>query len=192
VVSAVGHEVDFTIADFAADLRAPTPSAAAELLVPDADAILRTLQREQAQLGQLLRRRLQAAAQRVDHAYTRLRAQHPRNRLRVGGERLAQLHARLQAQHPQIRLALRRERMGSLQQRLVATTSAQLEARRQHLSELARTLNAVSPLATLQRGYAIVLERENDHVVRTAEQARAIERLRVRFADGELPLRHDD
>ena len=191
VVSAVGHEVDFTIADFAADLRAPTPSAAAELLVPDGEAILRTLQREQAQLGQLLRRRLQAAAQRVDHAYTRLRAQHPRNRLRLGGERLAQLHARLQAQHPQIRLTLRRERLHSLQLRLVVTASARLEARRQHLSELARTLNAVSPLATLQRGYAIVLERENDRVVRTAEQARAIERLRVRFADGDALLRRD-
>ncbi|MGH8123104.1 MAG: exodeoxyribonuclease VII large subunit, partial [Rudaea sp.] len=135
---------------------------------------------------------LQAAAQRVDQAYTRLRAQHPRARLRLGGERLAQLHARLQSQHPRIRLAHSREPLQALRRRLHATTARQLESGTLRLNELARTLNAVSPLATLQRGYTIVLERESGHVVRTAEQARTIECFDVRFADGGLPLRRDD
>src|SRR5258706_12937254 len=87
IVSAVGPEIDFTISDFAADLRAPTPSAAAELLVPDARAIGNTLRREHAVLQQLMQRRLHSAAQRVDHAYARLRAQHPRVRLRAGDDR---------------------------------------------------------------------------------------------------------
>ena len=192
VVSAVGHEVDLTIADFAADLRAPTPSAAAELLVPDASETLRRLRRERAQLEQLLRRRLQNAAQRVDQAYTRLRAQHPRSRLRLGSERLAQLHARLQSQHPRIRLGQSREQLQALRRRLHATTVRHLQSSTLRLSELARTLNAVSPLATLQRGYAIVLERGGGYVVRTAEQARTVERFDVSFVDGSVPLRRDD
>ncbi|MBN8482592.1 MAG: exodeoxyribonuclease VII large subunit, partial [Xanthomonadales bacterium] len=80
VVSAIGHEVDFTIADFVADLRAPTPSAAAELLVPDRSDLLRGLRRECERLVQRLRARLQASAQRVDHLHARLQAARPTRR----------------------------------------------------------------------------------------------------------------
>ncbi|MFT3792032.1 MAG: exodeoxyribonuclease VII large subunit [Rudaea sp.] len=189
VVSAVGHEVDFTIADFAADLRAPTPSAAAELLVPDGTTIRRNLQREETRLETLFLRRLQNAAQRLDHAWARLRAQHPRARLQRGGERLAHLRARLQTQHPSIRLAQRREQLAALRQRLYAALDRRLDRRRQHLVELARTLNAVSPLATLQRGYAILLDRDNGEVLRTAEAAGKSAHLVARLADGEVRLR---
>ncbi len=192
VVSAIGHEVDFTIADFAADLRAPTPSAAAELLVPDATDLAHLLDRDRQRLEHALSRQLHSAAQRVDHAQARLRAQHPRNRLRTGSERLTQLRARLQAQHPHANLRAQHDGLRALRRRLRATTGYGLALRSQHLTELARTLNAVSPLATLQRGYAIVLERDSDRVVRSAEQARAMQRFDVRFADGNLPLRRDD
>jgi exodeoxyribonuclease VII large subunit len=189
VVSAVGHEVDFTIADFAADARAPTPSAAAEILVPDGAAIQRNLQRDEARLEALMQRRLQNAAQRLDHAWTRLRTQHPRARLQRGGERLAHLRARLQVQHPLIRLTQRREQLAALKQRLHAALDRRLDRRRQQLAELARTLNAVSPLATLQRGYAILLDRDSGEVLRTAEQVRAAPHLLARLADGEVALR---
>ncbi|MBN8888199.1 MAG: exodeoxyribonuclease VII large subunit [Rudaea sp.] len=191
VVSAIGHEVDFTIADFAADLRAPTPSAAAEILVPDGGAIRRTLQREEARLEALILRRLQNAAQRIDHAWARLRAQHPRARLQRGGERLAHLHARLQAQHPLIRLAQRSERLAALQRRLAVALERRLDSRKQHLAELARALNAVSPLATLQRGYAILLDRDDGHVLRSAAQVHAAPHLIARLADGDVPLRRE-
>jgi exodeoxyribonuclease VII large subunit len=191
VICAIGHEIDFTIADFAADLRAPTPSAAAELMVPDAGEILRRLLRDQVQLEQLLRRRLQSVAQRVDHAHMRLRAQHPRIRLRLGGERLAQLQVRLQSQHPQLRLLLRREHLHALRQRLQATTARHLESRALRLSEFGRTLNAVSPLATLQRGYAILLDRDGGRVLRSVEQARAAQHIQARLADGDIALRHE-
>jgi exodeoxyribonuclease VII large subunit len=178
VVSAIGHEIDFTIADFVADLRAPTPSAAAELIAPDLDAIRRTLEREHTVLTQLLQRRLRNDAQRVDQAYARLLAQHPRNRLRIGAERLAQLRARLRTQHPRTRIRLLHERLGQLWRRQQMAGTGALDLRARRLTDLARTLNAVSPLATLQRGYVILLI-DTDA------------RLTARFADGELLLRRD-
>ena len=95
VVSAVGHEIDFSIADFVADLRAPTPSAAAELLVPDAVAVDRHLRQLQQRLATLQQRRMQGNAQRVDHLLARLQAQRPQARLQRDRERLVHLHRRL-------------------------------------------------------------------------------------------------
>src|SRR5690349_19163612 len=97
VVSAVGHEIDFSIADFVADLRAATPSAAAELLVPDAVALRRHLGQLAQRLQLLQRRRLQAQTQRVDHLLARLQAQRPQARLARDRQRLEQLHRRLHA-----------------------------------------------------------------------------------------------
>ena len=191
VLSAVGHEIDFTIADFAADLRAPTPSAAAELLVPDSDELLRALRHARDRLRQHMRHRLLAAAQRLDHACVRLRMQHPRARLRAGSDRLAQLHARLRRQHPATLIARRREQLRGNARTLRAGLAYRLESRALRLGELARALNAVSPLATLQRGYAILLERGSGRVVRSAKQARASIRFAARLADGEIFLRHD-
>lgn len=211
VVSAIGHETDFTIADFAADLRAPTPSAAAELLVPDARAVARSLERERAQLQQRMRQMLEARSQRLDHLLARLNAQRPQARLarsrerlaalhrrllertRGGGERraarLAQLRTRLLAQHPSVRLARDADALRGCAERLRAATLRGLERRRARVAELARTLHAVSPLATLERGYAILLEAESGRVVRSVAQVPANAGLRARLADGEIALR---
>ncbi|MBO9662992.1 exodeoxyribonuclease VII large subunit [Dokdonella sp.] len=211
VVSAIGHEIDFTIADFAADLRAPTPSAAAELLVPDAQALARTLEREHAQLRQRMRRTLETRTQRLDHLLARINAQHPQARLararerlsslqrrlfereRGGGERrrarLAQLRLRLLAQHPSARLARDADAARSRIERLRTGMRRSLERRRARLTELARTLHAVSPLATLERGYAILFERESGRVVRSAAQVEPNGAVRARLADGEIALR---
>jgi len=191
VISAVGHEIDFTIADFAADLRAATPSAAAELLVPDANELLRALAHQRARLRQHVCHRLRAAAQRVDHALARLRSLRPRARLRAGGERLAQLHARLHRQHPATLVASRRNELRISVRSMRASVAHRLEARALQLGELARALNAVSPLATLQRGYAILTERDSGRVVLALAQAKAHSRFFARLTDGELPLKHD-
>ncbi len=190
IVSAIGHEVDFTIADFVADLRAPTPSAAAELLTPDAGQLLRLARHRHDRLEQLLRHRLQRLAQQADHAYARLRAQHPRHRLHGGRQRLLQLYARLGAQHPAAMLGRRRADVLATERRLRTIVSRRLEARARHLRELARALNAISPLATLQRGYAIVFD-EDGRIVRSITQMSAGQRLRLRLADGEVAARID-
>jgi len=189
VVSAVGHEIDFTIADFVADLRAPTPSAAAELLVPDATDLLRSLRHHRERLRQYLRHRLRAAAQRADHARARLAQQQPRTRLRAGGERLGQLRARLQRQHPTLLLERHRNDLRLNLRSLRSGLAHRLEARALQLGELARALNAVSPLATLQRGYAILLEAESGRIVRSTTQAMHGSRLTARVHDGEFDVR---
>ncbi|MFH1599647.1 MAG: exodeoxyribonuclease VII large subunit [Pseudomonadota bacterium] len=210
VVAAIGHEVDVSLADFAADLRAPTPSAAAELLVPDRGELLDRLRRDRQRFDALLARLLGAQAQRVDQAFLKLQALRPqlrlergRNRLdalrhRLGqawqapsarrGERLSRLLRRLDQAHPRRRLEAHRHRLALLQRALAALPARLVEPRRLQLRGLARALESVSPLATLGRGYAIVFD-ENGQVLRRAADARDGDRLRARLADGELALK---
>lgn len=210
VVSAVGHEIDTTLADFAADLRAPTPSVAAELLVPDR-ADLRVRLRV---LGQRLqaaqRRQFQQAVQRTDRAALRLQAQRPEARLQALAQRQREARRRLDAawaralqlrqarlqradavlrsHRPAQRLALLRIRLQRLQPRAQAAVVRALQQRTQRLHGLARALEAVSPLATVARGYAI-LRREDGSVLRRAQDARAGERLDARLQDGVVRMR---
>ena len=191
IVSAIGHEIDFTIADFVADLRAATPSAAAELLVPDILAIHAALRLQQQRLEQSMRRQVTAAVQRVDRVYARLRAQHPSIRLRSGAQKLEQLHARLWRQRPLAALARRRDQLDRLRRNLRSYLSASAHRRAAKLDALSRALHAVSPLATLQRGYTILLDADSGRVVRSVDEASSVQRFNARFADGEVPLRHD-
>ncbi|UGB39325.1 exodeoxyribonuclease VII large subunit [Frateuria soli] len=210
VVSAVGHEIDFSIADFVADLRAATPSAAAELLVPDALALRRHLGQLAQRLQLLHGRRLQAQTQRIDHLLARLQAQRPQARLARDRERLVQLHrrlhaalreqarnreirldrlrARLLAQHPRQRLQLLQRRLAERERSLQQCMGHRLERARLTLRQAARALHAVSPLATLERGYAIVFDSEG-RVLRAAKDAPAGTVVHARLADGELAAR---
>jgi exodeoxyribonuclease VII large subunit len=169
VVSAVGHEIDFSLADFAADLRAATPSAAAELLVPDRAELQARLRQLRGRLDAAMQRRLGALAQRSDRAGLRLESLHPQMRLERGRHRLALLGQRLEA-------GMRRR----------------LEQRGQRLELLARTLASVSPLATLARGYAVLREHDSGRVLRRAADVRAGQRIDAQLAEGRLSLRVDD
>lgn len=210
VVSAVGHEIDTTLADLVADLRAPTPSAAAELLVPDQGELLAVLYRQRARLDGAMQRRIEAAAQRADRASLRLHAARPHARLERGRARLAELGRRLreygprllatrnehtqmlalrlQRAHPGLALPLLRTRTGHAIDALQRGHAAALEQRRLHLLALARALDAVSPLATLRRGFAI-LHDDTGAVVRSVVGVQAGQRVEARLADGCLPLR---
>ncbi len=211
LVSAVGHEIDFSISDFVADLRAPTPSAAAELLVPDradlGSQLRRLRQRLQLHQAQLERR----LGQRLDQLELRLRAQAPalrlqrvRTRLQQAAarlmqsqrrseaerrRRLQQLRLRLQRATPAQRLRREREQGAELLRRLRGGVSQNLQRQRLRSGLLARTLSAVSPLATLGRGYAILLDADSGSVVAHASEARQGQALRARLVDGELKLR---
>lgn len=211
VVSAIGHESDFSIADFVADLRAPTPSAAAELVVPDTKDLSRTLEQLFGRTRQRMQRRLEACAQRTDHLLARLNQQKPAARLGLGRERLAQLHSRLTriveheaerrqsrlahlhgrftARHPSLKLGRENEHLSAIGKQLVSLTRKSMQNRRSRLDELVRTLNAVSPLATLGRGYSILIENRTGKIVRRADSVSTGTLLRGILADGELKLR---
>jgi exodeoxyribonuclease VII large subunit len=211
IVSAVGHETDVSISDFVADVRAPTPSAAAELLAPDASELQKRLDslhrrlvlrlrehltRERLRLDGLFRRlrhpgeRLRQQAQRLDDLDMRLRRAFERQQ-QIRHERLVRLDTRLGAQHPGRGLALLRQKLDSLSERLPRAARDVLKDRRQRLDALAQTLHVVSPLATLGRGYSILLD-ERGQAVRAASQTRPGQRLKARLGEGELDVRVED
>ncbi len=210
VVSAIGHEVDFSISDFVADLRAATPSAAAELLVPDVRDLARGVAHLWQRLSAANERRLQALAQRADRVWLRLQAQRADQRLRLTRQRLEQLKPRLwrawtarrQAQLSALALLSRRwraheprsrlQRMGEVQSRvhvgLAAAIARQLSDRRARLATLARTLNAASPLATLARGYAMLVTSDGS-LLRSSSQVAPGDEVQARLAEGSLALK---
>jgi exodeoxyribonuclease VII large subunit len=210
VVCGVGHEIDVTIADFAADLRAPTPSAAAELVVPDIQEWLAAFSTYAHRLRQLMRRRIAECRERLQWLDGRAQLVGPINRLAERMQRADDLEQRLSRGLRQLlsdrraALALHRDRLwrgspaallrvlairhGELRARLQAAEIAQLRRAREHLLPLAGTLHAVSPLATLDRGYAIV-SGAGGEILRDAAAAPAGSMIEARLARGRLRAR---
>ena len=207
IVSGVGHEIDFTIADFAADVRAPTPSAAAEIAVPDGEEWLASVSRLARRLQRGLLRRLEAQRERLRWLVGRAAQVSPSARLSQQTQRLDDLEQRMSRALRQI-LADRRSALGerrsrlwqlspvarvrtaaarqaALYARLRAATLARLHLARERLSPLVRTLNAVSPLATLDRGYAIV-SRVDGAIVRSAADVAPGTLIEARLAVGKI------
>ncbi len=205
VVSAVGHEIDFTIADFVADQRAATPSAAAELLSPDqfeyqqtligfeqllARQILLQLEQHKQQLVWLKSRlkhpgsQLQEHSQRLDELETRLiNAWHNQLKHRMLETKL--LNARLQQQQPGHEIALLKTTAKNLYRRLEHNVEQQLTIHQQKLSTTMQLLDMVSPLATLERGYAIVTT-EKGEVITDAATLEKGQRINTKLAKGEV------
>lgn len=154
VVSAVGHEIDVTLTDLVADVRAATPSQAAELLVPDRAAQLEAFRAVQRQLARAQRFVIAERQQQLDDANERL-ARQTRQLLTRQGRAQHQLLQRLAHRHPARVLARARGQLGLLSARLAATLRLQLSGRRKAFSACAAQLDALSPLAVLGRGYAI-------------------------------------
>lgn len=210
VVSAIGHETDFTLADFVADVRAPTPSVAAELLVPHRDDLMRRLDALDARMRALAQQRIRAAMQRTDRASLRMQAARPQARIAMLQRRQADALRRLQAAwrqrlerqraqlrhadavlraaHPRRRIERLRERVESLGPRPQGAIVRALSRRALQLRGIARSLETVSPLATVARGYAIV-QRVDGHVVRSVADVQAGDAVQARVADGTIRLR---
>lgn len=202
IVSAVGHEIDFTIADFVADQRAVTPSAAAEILSPDSQAMLNQLNLLTRKLTSLMQHRLQLSQHELEGWRKRLR--HPGERLRENNQRLDDLEIRLHqgvtlqlerarfrlqqakeqvSQHnPGHKLELLKNRTDHLRQKLLQLVANDLAKRRLTLERVSGQLNAVSPLATLSRGYAIATA--GDAIIRNSQQLQPGERITTRFYQG--------
>jgi exodeoxyribonuclease VII large subunit len=211
VVTGIGHEVDFTIADFVADLRAPTPSGAAELVVPDGATWRTGFARLAQRLLQALRRQLRNDSDYLVAMRRRLALAHPGQRLRQNAQRLDELEQRL-GSRVQLLLSDRRHRLQTLTTRLARTSPKaevqrlthrhavlderlrralpqRLEALRQTLGTLARTLDAVSPLATLDRGFALVTRVTDGALLRDADAVGAGDLIDTRLAKGTLRAR---
>lgn len=202
VISGVGHETDFTITDFVADVRAPTPTAAAELACAPRTELLRVLDQAARALGRAQRRRLDQAVQRLDRISAQLVS--PAQRLARQGERLAALRHRLASagRAPQGRRAARlallaqslahrapdaaraRERVLGLAERLARAQARLLESRVAKLAAAGGQLRAFDPQNTLARGYAIVRD-PGGAIVRDAAQLAAGQRLALAFARGQ-------
>ena len=187
IVSAVGHEIDFTIADFVADVRAPTPSGAAELVVPDGESWLRTLDALAARLARTARRSVDDKAQALDWLARRLSSHSPANRLAHQGDRLRALQIRLLAGLRR-ELPLRRPRLSLLQQRMASAMRETVGNAGHRLALAGRALDSVSPLATLGRGYAIVQD-TSGKVLTNANDAKSGDDIRARLATGYLLAR---
>jgi len=249
IISAVGHEIDFTIADFVADVRAPTPSAAAEMAVPDALAIqaeirnltqrltkrmqdyvhnekrhvaylqqrlprperqicqqLHSLEQNRRLLDTVWQRALQNRSQRVDYLAARLthpKAQIDGQRMRLtalqhrlhsagknqqhkNSQLLEQLSARLHRQLPARQLQSQKNRLSVLQRQLHSEIHVQLDTAKRSLAQQVRTLSAVSPLSTLERGYSITSRDDNSEVVTRADSVAQGEQITVRLHQGSL------
>jgi exodeoxyribonuclease VII large subunit len=187
VVSAVGHEVDVTIADLVADVRAATPSQAGALVVPDRAAVARELAIVGRRLRQVWGRRLSDERRRFDDARRRIER---RGRALLAGQRrrLEQLERRLRAEHPRARLDRDRRRLVDLRRRLEARASAAVRTARSRLERALAKLEALSPLAVLERGYALVTAADGS-VVTSAGTAAEGDTLGVRLHRGRLQVR---
>ena len=208
VVSAVGHEVDVTIADLVADVRAPTPSGAAELVVPDQAEWLRHLERTSARLGMLGRRMIEDREQAVDWLSRRLAQGSPvamvarqrdwlrnlqqvmtaaiRHDLHDRTRHVGAMQAKLVGLSPAAGVQQSIGQIAALQQRLQSAMARNIGDRVSRLSLSARTLDSVSPLATLDRGYAIVTDVEQGRIVTDASKVKPGTDIRAKLLHGEL------
>lgn len=214
VISGVGHETDVTIADFVADLRAPTPSAAAEHATPDQQQWLTKLKEFEKRLLQPVQRQFRQQQQKIDWLSGRLQQQHPRQKLTRNSQRLAEFENRLNRMFlqkfshgqrltqnltdrfwrcsPLTFIRANQQRQTDLNGRLIAATNLRLKYLNRQLLKSSQTLHAVSPLATLNRGYALVTEQVSGTVVRSVDALKVGDKVLTRVAKGRFVSRVDE
>jgi exodeoxyribonuclease VII large subunit len=208
IVSAVGHEIDFTICDFVADLRAPTPSGAAELVVPDQAEWLRSLTSTTARIASLGRRYLEDHYQELDFLSRRLAQSSPASivarqlewlknlrQVLTGAVRydlvkrartLEFVRTRLLQQSPAIKVQYSMHQLTDLRRRLTNSGTSSVDRLMNRFNIAERALQSVSPLATLERGYAIVSDTETGKVLTDASATKPATRITARLASGSL------
>jgi exodeoxyribonuclease VII large subunit len=184
IVSAVGHEIDFTICDFVADLRAPTPSAAAELIVPDITDLQRQVDGCTRALARQLLNRVREAQQRLDHARETLQ-RCLAHRIDSYKRSLLHITRALQPRRLSGELMMRCNRFADLHRRLIACPGHMLENARHRFQRIEGILRVLGPDATLRRGYTITTT-ERGKIIRTIAAVRPKMKIRTRVSDGEF------
>ncbi len=184
IVSAIGHEIDFTICDFVADLRAPTPSAAAELIVPDVIDLRRRIEVFERALAREQLNRMRDALQRLDLARENLR-RHIMHKIDNCKRALIQMARTIQAHSPLRELMLRQNRFVDLRRRIGESQKRLLENARHRFREVEAILRVIGPDATLRRGYSITTD-ERGKLIRSVTVVRPKMKIRTRLSDGEF------
>lgn len=207
VVSGVGHEVDVTIADFVADVRAATPTAAAETVTPDQSSWLQSMQWYQQRLQQLMAEKIQRRSESIGWLSKRLTQQHPvavverlsqrvddveqrlhyawRYRLQQQQNRFQQLRARLLSVSPELVVSNYQHRLQILRQNLHHQMQQTLEHQKARLQNNARTLNAISPLNTLERGYSITSNNQGKNITHS-DEVKIGDEIKTRLHKGQI------
>lgn len=211
IVSGVGHEVDISIADFAADVRAATPSAAAELVAPDQYSYTQSFDYYSDRLLQLTQQHIKQKKQQAHWLQQRLNQLHPQSQLQRLESKRIELSKRLiklwknqilikksslklevshlQQQTPSLLIKQHQQQLRNVINRLKKSSLNQSKIKEQKLAACARTLNALSPLQTLSRGYAIVNQQQNSENITSARQIKVNDTLNIRFHSGSVESR---
>ncbi len=207
IVCGVGHEVDVTIADYVADVRAATPTAAAETVTPDQSSWLQSFDWYQQRTQQLITNKVERFQEKIEWLHRRLQQQHPENQVARARQQTLELAKRLH-RHSQTLLDSRRSQLLTGQAKLFANNPIQLlkqkkqsalfltarlqqssinhlTLKKSQFSNVARTLNAISPLQTLERGYSITLDK-NDNAIVNASQVKVGDRIETRLHNGHI------
>ncbi|MFK7815422.1 MAG: exodeoxyribonuclease VII large subunit [Gammaproteobacteria bacterium] len=214
VVAGVGHEVDFTIADFVADVRAATPSAAAELITPHQDELLESFGQYENTLLYLFRDIISNLHQSIDWMTQRLEFLHPKQTIQRKQEyltelqrralsaikltfsdqdnQLSKLSLRFESQSPRTRIREAKTKLIDLHRQMNRSIELKLEHKQQILHTLERTLDAVSPLGTLNRGYAIASKSSNGQILHDSKQINKGEKISIQLAQGSLSAKVED
>jgi len=207
IVTGVGHEVDVTIADYVADIRAATPTAAAETVTPDQITWLQSFDWYQQRLQQLMTDKTGRYSEKIQWLHRRLQQQHPEKQIQQSRQRsnelvkrlfrfsqtildnrqnkLAIYKTKLNAQSPTLRLKQEQQTIQFLNTRLQQATASLFTGKKSQLSNIARTLNAISPLQTLERGYSITLNNKGAPIV-SVKQVKAHDTIETRLHNGSI------
>jgi exodeoxyribonuclease VII large subunit len=208
IITGVGHETDFTIADFVADVRAPTPSAAAEIISPDRHELMNNYAKLESQLIQIMTHKLAQQSQKLQWLQKQLQQCHPLNQCEQKSQRLDELEYRLislqnkwlmkkqsrlqevqqtiQQRHPAKLIEKYQMTVQHQKQQLNQLIQSKIQQNKQSLSGFSRALDMVSPLATLSRGYAIATHQKTKQVIYSADEAKSGDLINVKVKQGEM------